>query len=357
MISLPLPIWFNQVARTFFHAQLAPRRPVTQGLRLTIFVAAVLLLPALIAHLVPARHAFDPKPIARLRSRQPEAVLIGDSILKSSIDPRLFGEKTGLANVELVWAGGAASAVWYLMLENYVVASGIHPRFVCIFFRDRLLTDATFRTTGTYRRFLDSVRRDREPVFSAVLERGAVEEQSALGRAINWLYPINERRHVQQETISQFAFFVAAGGEHGIERLQGRVNKIFDAAKLRDGVMLESSDVSGEKPEEFTADPKRNFLPHLVETAKQAGIPLCFVREKRHPLPNGTVPQSDALQRYVTDLRAWLESQGCAFVDLTNNPRPTKTMYRKDRDDHILPAAREETTDLYVEKLRPHLPR
>ena len=341
-----------------FHSMVSSdaSRRVTQGRwRLTIFVAAVLLLPALIAHIVPARRDFDPKPIARLRSKQPEAVLIGDSILNTSIDPRIFGERTGLANVELLWGGGAASAAWYLLLKNYVVASGTHPRVVCIFFRDRLMTDATFRTTGTFRRFLDSVRHDKEPVFSAVLERDAVEEQSALGRAINWLYPLNERRHVQQETISRLAFLVAAGGEQGIERLQRRVNRIFDVAKLRDGVMLESSEVSREKPADFTADPKRNFLPHMVETAKQAGIPLCFVREKRHPLPNGTVPQNDALQRYVVDLRAWLESQGCAFVDLTNNSEPTKTMYRKDGDDHIRPEEKEAVTEIYARKLRPLL--
>lgn len=355
MISIPLPIWFNQVARTFLHAQPAHHRPVTQIRRLAIFVAAVLLLPALIAHLVPARSDFDPKPIARLLSKQPEAVLIGDSILNTSIDPQLFGERTGLANVELLWGGGAASAAWYLLLKNYVVGSGIHPRVVCIFFRDRLLTDATFRTTGIFRRFLDSVRHDKEPVFSAVLERDAVEEQSALGRAINWLYPLNERRHVQQETISRLAFLVAAGGEHGIEPLQRRVNRIFDVGKLRDGTIPESSEVSGDKEGEFTADPKRNFLPHIVETAKRAGIPLCFVREKRHPLPDGTTPQSGALQRYVADLRVWLESEGCSFVDLTNSPEPIKTMYRKDGDDHIGPEARGETTEIYARKLRPLL--
>ena len=108
---------------------------MTQGRwRLTIFVAAVLLLPALVAHLLPARRDFDPEPIARLRNKQPDVVLIGDSILGSSIDPRLFAEKSGARHVELFWNGGAASAAWYLLLKNYVVASEVHPRLVCIFF-------------------------------------------------------------------------------------------------------------------------------------------------------------------------------------------------------------------------------
>ncbi|MEO5755153.1 MAG: hypothetical protein ABIR38_10645 [Chthoniobacterales bacterium] len=323
--------------------------------RLTIFIAAAVLLPALIAHLVPARRDFDAKPIAKLRKAQPEVVLIGDSILGSSVDPRVFEKETGVKHVELLWNGGAASAAWYLLLKNYVVASGIRPRLVCVFFRDRLLTDATFRTTPTYRHFLESLRHEKEPVYRNVLEGDAADEQSPLSRAIDWLYPLNERRHVQQEKISRLAFRVAASGGHGVGPLRRRVNETFDVAKLRDEIMTESSEVSGEKPEEFSADPKRNFLPHLVETAKRDGIPLCFVREKRHPSPDGTVPQTEALRRYIADLRQWLESQGCALVDLTDDAEPDEAMYLKEDDDHIRPAAKERATRIYVAKLRPLL--
>jgi hypothetical protein len=332
----------------------AGRRVTGERSRLTIFVGALLLLPALIAHLLPARGDFDAKPIARLRNKQPAIVLIGDSILGSSVDPRLLAEKMGVQNVELFWNGGAASAAWYLLLKNYVVASGAHPRLVCICFRDRLLTDATFRTTPTYRRFLESIQHRKEPVFRSVLGRDNGDE-NVLSRTIDWLYPLNERRHVQQEKISRLAFRVAASGGHGVGPLRRRVNETFDAAKLREEIMPESSEVSGEKPEEFAADPKRNFLPHIVEVAREAGIPLCFVREKRHPLPDGTVPQSAALERYIVGLRKWLESEGCAFVDLTNNPGLTEEMFLQNEDDHIRPGAKREATEVYAAALRPVL--
>ena len=321
--------------------------------RLTIFVAAVVLLPALVTHLIPARRDFDPKPIGHLRKKQPEAVLIGDSVLGGSIDPALFAKETGLRDVELLWNGGAASAAWYLLLKNYVVASGIHPRLVCIFFRERMLTDATFRTTPTYRRFLESLRHKKEPVYQAILH-GDEEDRSLLGRMIDWLYPLNTRRHVQQEKISRLAFRVAAGGV-SIGPLRRRVNEIFDPVKLREEIMNESAEVTNEKREEFTADPKRNFLPHIVETAKQAGLPLCFVREKRYPLPDGTTPQSADIQRYIADLRRWVESHGCSFVDLTNDPRPDQSMYTKPGDDHIRKGAKEQATRIYADKLRPLL--
>ena len=321
--------------------------------RLTIFVGAVVLLPALISHLIPARRDFDPKPIARLRHKQPEVVIIGDSVLGGSIDPALFARETGLCDVELLWNGGAASAAWYLLLKNYVVASGIRPRLVCIFFRERMLTDATFRTTPTYRHFLESLRHEKEPVYRAILQGDEAEKESALGRVIAWLYPLNSRRHVQAEKISRLAFRVASGGSARIGPLRRRVTETFDVAKLRDEIMNESAEISGEKPEEFDPDAKRNFLPHIVATAKQAGIPLCFVREKRYPLPDGTTPQSEDMKRYMADLRRWVESEGCLFVDLTNNPRPDQTMYTKPGDDHIRKGAKEQATKIYADKLRP----
>ena len=43
--------------------------------------------------------------------------------------------------------------------------------------------------------------------------------------------------------------------------------------------MNESAEVSGEIPEEFVPDPKRNFLPHLVATAKVCRGQVKAVRE------------------------------------------------------------------------------
>ncbi|MGI8890372.1 MAG: hypothetical protein ACR2G0_06260 [Chthoniobacterales bacterium] len=331
----------------------AERCVTTERWRLAIFLAAVILLPALVTHLIPARRDFDPKPIAKLRKEQPEVVMIGDSVLGGSIDPKIFAKEAGLGDVEVLWNGGAASAAWYLLLKNYVVASGIRPRLVCIFFRERMLTDGTFRTTPTYRHFLESLRHTHEPVYQAVLH-GDEEEMGPFGRAIDWLYPLNERRDVQQEKISRLAFRVAAGGVE-IGPLRRRVNEIFDPVKLREEIMDESAEISAEKPEEFNPDPKKNFLPHLVQVARDARVPLCFVREKRYPLPDGVTPEREDIRHYTASLRRWVEKQGCFFVDLTGSLRPDQSMYIKPGDDHIRKGAKAEATKIYVEKLKPLL--
>ena len=331
----------------------ANRRVIDERWRLAVFLGAILILPALISNSIPSRRDFDPKPIAHLRKNQPEMVLIGDSVLGGSIDPVLFAREVGVNRVELLWNGGAASAAWYLLLKNYVVAAGIHPRLVCIFFRERMLTDARFRTTPTYRRFLESIARERESVYEAIL-RGDHEEKGPLGRAIDWLYPLNARRHVQQEKISRLAFRFAAAG-NSIGRLRRQVNAIFDPVKLRDEIMDESAQIGAEPREKFSADSQLNFLPHIVETAKQAGLRLCFVRQKRYPLPDGTTPQTEDIQRYTKELTRWIEAQGCLVVDLTGNSKPDQSMYTKPGDDHIRPEARAAATKIYAEKLRPLL--
>lgn len=323
--------------------------------RLIVFMTTVPALAVLINQLVPAAPGFNAKPIAQLRHKQPDVVFIGDSILIDAIDPRSFEERVGsVRRLELVAHDGTASAAWYLMLKNYVIASGIRPRLCCIFFRDRLLTDAAFRTTPAFRWHLDSVMPADDPVFRSVLTAGSDHENSVPRRAIRWLFPLNERRHVQQEKISRFAFRVAALGR-GVGTLRQQVNEMFDRARLREEIPAEAAAVSAENEEPFDPDPKRNFLPHIVEIAAQAGIPLCFVREKRHPLPDGRVPQNEALTRYIADLQAWLQSRGCSFVDLTDDPGLTGDMYQKGGDDHIRPAAQHRATEIYAERLRPFL--
>ena len=326
--------------------------PVT---RLVVFVACALGLPAVLLHLFSARAVFNAEPVAALRARAPEIVLIGDSILNSSIDARQFEKHLGIGRTEILWNGGAASAAWFLMLKNWVIASDVRPRFCVIFFRDRLLTAPTFRTTPGYRNFLDSLKRDEEPVVKALLagnDRGG----HWLHRAIALVYPGSDEPNVHQEKLSRLAARVAAlFGEHGPSMVRRRINETFDVARLRDEVMPESFEVSAEGTGGFDPSPQRSFLPHIVEAAAAAGIPLVFVREKRWPGPDGRVEDSEQLRHYIADLRAWLESRGCTFIDLTDEPALTREMFLKEADDHTAPAAKARVTEIYAEKLRPVL--
>ena len=109
-----------------------------ESLRLLIFMALVLTVPAVVSHVLPAKGHFDAKPIARLRAKKPNIVILSDSMVDNGVDPELLGKLLSGRRVELLWYGGTASAVWYFRLKNYIVASDVHPELVCILFRVNL---------------------------------------------------------------------------------------------------------------------------------------------------------------------------------------------------------------------------
>lgn len=321
--------------------------------RLLLFVVIVLGLPAVVSQFVPVRRYFDPDPIAALQAARPDVVLIGDSMLDSRIDARLLENRLGgRRRVEVLWNGGAGSACWYLMLKNYVVASGVHPRRCFIFFRDRLLTGPSFRTTGIFRSYFESLMHDEEPAIREVLGEEASPKESGLPSLVSWLYPLNSRRNVHQEVIGHMMFRVVTPSSPAAKKLKRLVNKTFDVAKMRGEEIAETTHVTETAAKPFDPSPTKSFLPHMLETAAQAGIPLCFVRVKRHPDPNGQTQQDDALRLYVRELRSWLETRGCVLIDDTDDPSFTPDMYLKAKDDHIGPWAKERSTEIYAEKLR-----
>lgn len=324
--------------------------------RLWLFVVIVLGLPAMVSQLVPVRKHFDPEPISVMQAKRPDVVLIGDSMLDSRIDARLLEDRLGGGqHVELLWNGGAASACWYLMLKNYVVASGIRPRQCCIFFRDGLLTAPSFRTTRIFRSYFESLMYGEEPVIRAVLGKKNLPKENVLVRTLNRLYPLDSRRHVYQEIVGHMMFRAAAPNAPASKKLERLVNKTFDVAKMRGEMMEEATSINETAAKPFDPRPEKSFLPHIVEAAAQSGIPLCFVRVKRHPDPDGHTPQTDALRLYIRELRTWLESRGCRLIDDTDDPSFTPEMYLKAKDDHIGPWAKNRSTEIYAEKLLPLL--
>lgn len=322
--------------------------------RLLIFVVVVLIVPAIASHLMPMKAHFDAKPIARLRAGKPNVVILSDSMVDNGVDSELLGKLLHGRRVELLWYGGATSASWYFRLKNYIVASGIHPELVCIFFRDRVLTDPRFRTEGSYRSKLEAAMHEDEPVYRLVLGQ-QLAGSGDLHRWVDIVYPLDARRHVEHERIEQTSMRLVANAGVTVSELRRRINETFALTNLVGGAAEEAAAISKEKPTEFDPDPRRSFLPHMVAVAAEARIPLCFLRVKRHPDSHGRVQQSEQLRRYIANLRRWVETQGCYFIDDTDNLARTQDMYLQPGDDHMGPWAKERSTELYADKLRPLL--
>src|SRR6185436_2279510 len=111
---------------------------------------------------------FQAERIPELRQMNPGAVVIGDSMAGTRIDERLLSQLSGVPVAPLLQAG-SGPAFWYLALKNWVIASGIKPRVVFIFFRDTNLTDTMFRLDEQFRWSLDMVAGDREDELNGVV--------------------------------------------------------------------------------------------------------------------------------------------------------------------------------------------
>src|SRR6202043_1003930 len=226
--------------------------------RLLIFVAVVVIVPAVASYLAPMKTHFDTKPISYFQAKKPHVVILSDSMVDNGVDPELLGKLLGGRRVELVWYGGAASASWYFRLKNYIVAAGVHPELVCILFRDRVLTDPRFRTEGTYPSKLEAGVHEDEPISRLGLGQHLAGEGD-LERWVDRLYPLNARRHAQHERIEQTSMRLVANAGVTVPELRHWINETFALTNLSGGAAEEAAAISKEKQTEFDPNPRPSF--------------------------------------------------------------------------------------------------
>jgi len=105
---------------------------------------------------------------------------------------------------------------------------------------------------------------------------------------------------------------------------------------------------------DFGAFAGKSQLPLMLRDAQRAGLRLVFVRVQRRPIGGRPPYQSPALQRYVRELRAYVESRGGTLLDDTGDPAETLDWYED--GDHLSREGRRQYTERFVERIRLQLP-
>lgn len=291
---------------------------------------------------------FQTEVVDRLRYGQPAWVFIGDSMLGTRIDPIQLGQisTTGNQLVALLNRAATGPGWWYLAFKNQLVASGVKPRCVFFFFRDTNLTDTTWRLAGLYGRDLDWVASPYEPELDhlvAARTRGiwsraysAVNRFYELDLATMWLEPAVRRWYLQwrySDYDARQQFEAAAEGAFGLDFLRSDVGSDLAAAANID----------------FARDLPTSVLPLILDLAERERLRVCFVRVQRRP-ENGHAPvQPLALQKYIAQLSAYLQSRGALFHDDTNDPEMTLDLYAD--GDHV--RDRHRYTEIFHRRLAP----
>lgn len=323
------------------------------------------------------RDAFDPPLIAReLRQEQTEWVLIGNSMLGSRIaDERKLAEAAGM-RVKLIEKGGSQSATWFLMLKQIVIASGVKPRCVTVFFRHTDLTWADLRTSGIQAESIAQMDGPAQPEWREVIgDGGGPALVTAVESGLKRVFPSNYLNFEAREWMQTRSLRLTRIGTHANagERRE-ELNERFSLAHLRHDLGGDIAMAGGAKrggaggddnneeeedasydfgPKTFDPSPRASFLPHMVKLAADNGIKLHFHRVKRRP--RGASLQSEWLKRYITDLGSWLEKNGCAFTDETGDSSIDRSMYAD--GDHLSAdaAVQERYRRSFLERVMPVL--
>jgi hypothetical protein len=309
-------------------------------------VAATSRVPYLPAFPGHRSRPFHAARIPELRQMNPGAVVIGDSMAGTRIDERVLSQLAGVPVAPLLQAG-SGSAFWYLALKNWVVASGIKPRVVFIFFRDTNLTDVMFRLDDQYRWSLDMVAGETEDELNDVVQSALDGPFYAVHQAAERVYQVDAARRAVEPVVSRAPAAWVARSADDRSRLLEQANQRFGLDHLR---VMEAADMAADPGTDFAAVVGQSVLPLMLRDARRAGFKLCLVRVQRRPVGGQPPAQSAALRKYMRDLREYVQSHGGILHDDTGDPAITLDMYED--GDHIARHARAAYTRLFYERLR-----
>ena len=318
-----------------------PTVPPARGpgwLGVSVMVAVVLLIPALIGQGSLTKRRFDTRPLERLAQANPEGVLLGDSMLGSRIDGAVLSRAAAAPWVSLPYPGGG-SAAWYLAMKNLVALQSPPPRWAVIFFRDRQLTLPRYATEGRMLPRLEAVMRGAEPELDRVLAAAAPRQLNWMERFAQAAYPLQKHRTEWQEKVRGAALDIAARGGPTVP-IALEAERTFDVTHLRGdiGAFADNADAmhNALDPDghEFTAMVGKSFLPLIAGIARDHGLRLLFFRIKHRPPAEGaTVADSPGLAAYLGEFREWCAKSGAIFVDEKDDAEIGPAYYGG--DDHV----------------------
>jgi hypothetical protein len=296
------------------------------------------------------RLPFEAQRVTDLARMNPGLVVIGDSMAGSRIDPALLTQLTGRLTAPLLYAG-SGPAWWYLALKNWVIASGVRPRAVVVFFRDTNLTNVLFRIDATWS--LDTAALEREDDLNAAVARRRGTTFYRVREAFDRLYQAEEARRWIEPAVSEWPARVLFPYRRPRAAFLTQLNDRFGLEHLRP---MDAADMQATEDREadFDAFVDRSQLPLMLRDARQAGLTLVLVRVQRRPVGGQPPVQSPALQRYVAKLKTYIEANGGIFMDDTGDPAETLDLYED--GDHLSRDGRRRYTEMFAARLRQRLP-
>lgn len=334
-------------------------RSRSELLQAVVLAGVVLAVPFLLPRGAEAEKvkpvAFDQERYDKTERRNPNVVMIGNSMLNTRLDKKLFDEMVEPNSIGYVAEGGTRSLVWYLKLKNFAAPLSPPPKVVFIFYRDFDFTAPWLNLEGerlqTARTFM---RTEDEELLEFAKRQGGIAPHSPLDFYLPEQLTLKLRGKISDAALDIGG---VGRGRSGDTELQEQLNALFDFQNLRADVFDAGAVANDILPTDFklfTVDPSKNFLEKFNHLAKEKGMRLIFYRVKRRPNEKNVVVQDKELVEYTAAFRVWAESQGHLLIDETEDPRLVLPMYHD--GDHLGKHAMAEYTHLFFERVKHCLP-
>jgi hypothetical protein len=278
-----------------------------------------------------SRQPFDSRPRRVLSGTKPDYLFFGDSMARAHIDADAATRVTGKP-CSVFYLAHSTSARWYLMLKNYVIPSAVRPKKMIVLFRNCLWHMPSYRIDGTC--WDDLERNMEDPADPVIAQVIGLEPRRGASPAAQFLrdeaYPVQTHGEGMRQSLQ-----AAAAKLCGLdfEHAKALANARTSWEHFRGGITAEVNYDGLTELAPFSMDRSKTFLPHFIDLAKEAGIPLHFVRIRRRPLPDGRVPNPKGIDQYMAELKAEVVKQGCDFTDLNDDTELKLEMYAE--GDHL----------------------
>jgi len=289
--------------------------------------------------------------VNEITARQPQVVLLGDSMVEENVDTPALSEKLG-REVYTISYPGSASALWYLSIKNNIAISPNKPPVLVIMFRDTIPTAATYRTDGKFTRAIDTLAGKDEELL---IQLAYTNYMNPLEKFARQYFPLYEFGFQIRDRVD---FFVRYLLPHpllhcGKRCVDSAVLNIFNFRNMidptaDDPVAQAESILYTGRALDFYGQVNRSFLPEIIRLCKENDIQLILVRGKT--ISFADIPKPAGLDEYIRDLGEYLAQSGVLFVDLEADSRLGSEDYI-DRF-HIHPEARGIYTQMLADGLK-----
>jgi hypothetical protein len=316
-------------------------------IQLILFVSTMIALPHVL--LIPfsktEKISFDTRPSKFVHKKLPEVILIGNSMLKTRIKSKDFGQSYGKRSLAMPM-GGSGSTRWYLLLKNSIIPASDRTKQVIIFFRDHEIIDPLFRTSNQHRFSVERMKIGKEETLTNIQKNSQNWHEAAW----DWLYKNSWVIRIHRNLRSSFTvaairdFFPQPAKAH----LRFLTKDRFEIENLRGDLDFEP-EVLGRPP---VGEPRKaienSLLPEILRMTQEKGIKLLLYRVARRP------GVEDVPTDYVAALKAYSKEHDITYIEEKEFFGDIPLEWYAD-GDHIRPTFKKEYSKKLGQKLKGRL--